>query len=175
MIREFNRIFGICAFSVLLTLVFAHTTAAQSEEPDQGVRACSQKTMVGSWMYATDLLEFRDPYTLELIQKGTSLGVMTIDAEGNLTGSYDTTLYRAGKDPVIRHIPNWVGTVTVNPDCTGTLSFGSRVDNLVISSDGSEFWGMVQTAGPGALISYRAKRTGPGRSLPELGSSSPDE
>ncbi len=166
MIKENNRIFGICAFSVLLTLVFAGTAAAQSEESSQGVRACSVETIAGSWMYATDLMEFINPYTLELVQKGTSLGRMIIDSGGNLTGSYNTTLYRAWKDPIIRHIPNWVGTVTVNSDCTGTLSFGSRVDNLVISSDGSEFWGMVQTAGPGALISYRAKRTGPGQSLP---------
>jgi len=54
------------------------------------------------------------------------------------------------------------GSITVNADCTGTITFtdsasGSRTDSIVVLN-GVEIWGMSQD--PAVLWTYRAKKIG---------------
>jgi len=92
---------------------------------------------------------------------GTALGVFKIDADGNLTGTYDSTFL--GSPPNFYPATNYVGTVSVNPNCMGTLSFhdvGSTdmiVQSIVIARSGREMLGMFQDPSD-ALGTFKCER-----------------
>ena len=77
----------------------------------------------------------------------TALGTMNFDKSGNLSGKFDVSILGAA----FFSDNTYNGLVTVNPDCTGTLSFiaslgpptNQRTDSIVISGNGSKIWGMV--------------------------------
>ncbi len=162
MVREFSRIFGVCAITGLLTVVFATTAAAQppGPEPTRRGHQCSLKTIVGSWVYATGVGEFRDENG-NLTGRGTSMGTWNVDKDGNMTGEFDATLSFLGyRNLVLEDVEYW-GPVTVYPDCTGTYSFetehgSTRTESIVISGNGSEIRGMSHTEG--VLWTFTLKR-----------------
>jgi hypothetical protein len=92
---------------------------------------------------------------------GTALGVFKIDAEGNLTGTYDSTFL--GSPPNFYPATNYVGTVSVNANCMGAWSFhdvGSTdmiVQSIVIARSGREILGMFQDPSA-ALGTFRCER-----------------
>jgi hypothetical protein len=101
---------------------------------------CSIATIAGGWVFTTDLL-----YTKKGRLDGSALGTQNISNDGTLEGTYDwagTSGFYPGN--------SYVGTVTVNPDCTGTISqhdVGSDVivlQSILIAHGGQEIWGMFQ-------------------------------
>lgn len=122
----------------------------------QAASGCSIDRIAGSWFFATDVGHFPgpEPFSGDI----TALGTMNIDSHGNLAGVFDATVSEVAFLPGT----TYAGNVTVNPDCTGTLTFetstGSvRTDSIVLLNS-NEFWGMSQD--PGNLWTYRAHRFG---------------
>jgi len=163
MVREFNRIFGLFAITGLFTVVFASTATAQPPESDpsfRGGRTCSMKTIAGAWVYATEVGELKGPDNT-LMGKLTSLGTFNIDRDGTLWGEFDTTMSLVGGPTIVNHDAEYLGAVTVKPNCRGTFYFaesgGDALEgSLVISGDGSEIRGMTTT--PEILWTFTAKR-----------------
>jgi hypothetical protein len=120
---------------------------------------CSTAMMAGRWVFATDighqaLLGAPPPADI------TAIGTMNVDGEGNLEGTFNVTFEGAAFIPGIPYS----GTVSVNPDCTGTLSFvtgagSERTDSIVVLNR-YEYWGMSED--PNNLWTYKARRL-PGR------------
>lgn len=118
-----------------------------------GVRRCSNATIAGAWVFTTDLL-YLPPGTVD----GYALGTINYRKDGSSDQMFDFE----GTSGFFPGIPA-VGTVSVNPDCTGTLSFhvvGDPqvvVQSFVVANSGREIWGMFQD--PAIDVgTYRAKR-----------------
>ena len=112
--------------ALTLALLFG-TQAFASESQD-----CSARMLAGRWMFATDVGE----QTFFPGGDITAIGTFRVDRNGNLTGVFDATV--AGW----MHLPGvtFTGAFTVNPDCTGSLSFvtgngRARTDSIVILGD----------------------------------------
>ena len=102
-------------------------------------RECSVEHIAGSWLFATQV-----GHLAAASSDITALGTMNIDREGNVTGEFDVTVAEVAFGPGNTY---W-GSVAVNPDCTGTLTFetdrpSERTDSIAILSD-NEMWGMSQ-------------------------------
>ena len=133
----------------LLTLTLAlllgtNTFAADSAD-------CSARMLAGRWMFATDV----GKQTFFPGGDITALGTFRVDRFGKLKGAFDATV--AGW----MHLPGltFTGAFTVNPDCTGTLTFvtgagRTRTDTIVILGD--EIRGMSQDVQ--FLWTYEARR-----------------
>ncbi len=121
---------------------------------DGGDNRCTAKRLAGRWLFATDVGQF-PAFGGDI----TALGTMNIDGHGNLEGKFDFTVAQ------VIFLPDntYVGSVVVNPDCTGTLTFVTSEDTMrtdsiaVVSSD--EIWGMSQDTAN--LWTYRARRISP--------------
>lgn len=137
---------GLAAFVVAVLISAA---PARAEVP------CSLHWIVGNWMFATDVGQ-------QMLFPGidgdiTAIGTMNIDSAGNVVGLFDATVAEYAFLPD----NTYTGSVTLNRDCTGTLSFvtssgTSRTDTIVIVGDGSEILGMSQD--PLNLWTYVVKR-----------------
>ena len=84
------------------------------------------------------------------------MGTMNFDREGNLSGTFDVTV----AEFTFLADNAYSGSVTVNPDCRGTLVFITslgtmRTDSIVVLSR-SEIWAMSQD--PANLWTYRVRR-----------------
>ena len=133
----------------LLTLTLAlllGTNAFASDSAD-----CSARMLAGRWMFATDV----GKQTFFPGGDITALGTFRVDRFGKLKGAFDATV--AGW----MHLPGltFTGAFTVNPDCTGTLTFvtgagRTRTDSIVILGD--EIRGMSQDVQ--FLWTYEARR-----------------
>lgn len=93
---------------------------------------CSARMLAGRWMFATDVGQ----QTFFPGGDITAIGTFRVDRFGKLKGTFDATV--AGW----MHLPGltFTGAFTVNPDCTGTLSFvtgngRARTDTIVILGD----------------------------------------
>jgi len=133
----------------LLTLTLAlllGTNAFAADSAD-----CSARMLAGRWMFATDV----GKQTFFPGGDITALGTFRVDRFGKLKGAFDATV--AGW----MHLPGltFTGAFTVNPDCTGTLTFvtgagRTRTDSIVILGD--EIRGMSQDVQ--FLWTYEARR-----------------
>ena len=133
----------------LLTLTLAlllGTNAFAADGAD-----CSARMLAGRWMFATDV----GKQTFFPGGDITALGTFRVDRFGKLKGAFDATV--AGW----MHLPGltFTGAFTVNPDCTGTLTFvtgagRTRTDTIVILGD--EIRGMSQDVQ--FLWTYEARR-----------------
>ncbi len=100
---------------------------------------CSLKDIAGKWVFATDVgrqLGENFPPGKDL----TAIGTMNITRKGQLEGVFDITV----QDTVF--VPNvpYSGTVTLNKDCRGTISFtnafgASRTDSIVFVNRNTMF------------------------------------
>lgn len=113
--------------------------------------SCSMRSLVGRWIFATDIGQF-PAFGGDI----TAIGKLNIDGEGNISGEFDATIAE------VDFLPDnqYEGSIVVNADCTGTLTFVTsvgtmRTDSIAIVGDG-EMWGMSQD--PGNLWTYRARR-----------------
>jgi hypothetical protein len=160
------RIFGPIAIAALVVVIVATTRAQMSQDrlaqypsetPDVATGArvppCSIATIAGKWVFTTDLM-----YTNQPVLDGTALGTMNVGINGTIDGTYDWE-GPAGFAPAT----NYIGTVTVDPDCRGTFSWhdaGSTVmvvQSIVIAEGGREYWGIFQDPTI-AVGTFRGKR-----------------
>lgn len=118
--------------------------------------ACSTRSMAGRWMFATDIgrqslgAPFPDGKDI------TAIGIFSVDRAGNVAGHFDATVQDFSFLPDIA----FTGSMTVNPDCTGTLTFvttvgTARTDSIVVVSR-RELLGMSQD--PSNLWTYQVRR-----------------
>lgn len=112
---------------------------------------CSARMLAGRWMFATDV----GKQTFFPGGDITAIGIFRVDRSGKISGKFDATVAQW------MHLPGltFTGTFTVNPDCTGTLSFvtsngRSRIDSIVILGD--RIRGMSQDVQ--FLWTYEARR-----------------
>lgn len=125
---------------------------------------CSASMLAGRWVFATDVGHQNTPI-VPVPGDITAIGTMNIGRDGGLEGTFDVTFENAAFVPGVPY----TGTVTVNDDCTGTLSFvtgvGSMRSDSIVVLNQYEFWGMSQD--PNNLWTYRARRLPGPRSLDE--------
>jgi len=101
---------------------------------------CSIATIAGQWVFITDVL-----YTQAGVVDGVAIGTINIGVDGSYRGTYD---WSGTGGAALGN--NYIGTVTVNPDCTGTVSFHAVgdtyevVQSIVIARNGQEIWGDFQ-------------------------------
>jgi len=134
------RVWGCLA--AVVTVVGLATVPAPAQN---GERPCSVKYIAGTWMFATEVGQ--QAFIPDQEGDITAIGTMNIDGEGNVSGVFDNAVagFAAGAD-----IP-YSGSVTVGPDCRGTLTFvtGSgfmRTDSIAVLNQ-SEIWAMSQDPG----------------------------
>ena len=141
----------------LTLLAAASSLAAVSASADLELGRCTTNMLAGRWVFATGV----GHQSLSIPNRPppgdiTAIGTMNIRRGGSLEGVFDVTFeaaaFRGG-------IP-YSGTVTVNADCTGTLSFttgagSSRTDSIVVLNR-YEIWGMSQD--PNNQWTYSVRR-----------------
>jgi hypothetical protein len=149
-----NPILGLIVSAALLIVVVVTTTRAQmsherlprnpSATPEVAASTigprCSIATIAGAWVFTTNTLHQQNG-----MLDGNALGTANYSSDGTVRGKYDwagTSGFYPGN--------SYVGTISVNPDCTGTISqhdVGSDVivlQSIVIARSGQEIWGMFQ-------------------------------
>ena len=135
--------------TTLSALILALLCGAQAfaGEPQD----CSPRMLAGRWMFATDV----GKQTFFPGGDITAIDTFRVDRHGKLKGVFDATV--AGW----MHLPGvaFSGAFTVNPDCTGTLTFEtergtSRTDTIIILGD--RIRGMSQDVQ--FLWTYEARR-----------------
>ena len=122
--------------------------------------SCSIRSIAGRWMFATGIGRqslgppFPDGKDI------TAIGIFSVDRFGNVTGKFDATVQD------FFFLPNntFTGSITVNSDCTGTLTFitsagTARTDSIVVVSR-REMLGMTQD--PSNLWTYQVRRLSSG-------------
>lgn len=115
---------------------------------------CSTAALAGHWVFATDV----GHQSIVPGQTGdiTAIGTINLDAQGNADGTFDFTV----ADYMFFGGNTQTATMTVNPDCTGTVdlstSIGSHRTDSIVVVNSNEFWGMSQD--PHNLWTYKAHR-----------------
>ena len=126
-----------------------------AELSNSGRHGCSMRDVAGRWLFATSIGRQMLP-NFPPEKDMTALGTMNIRQDGSLTGTFDVTVqdtfFMAG-------IP-YEGSVVINRDCTGTLTFvtgvdSARTDTIAIVARG-EMLAMSQD--PFNLWTYQVRR-----------------
>jgi hypothetical protein len=107
-----ERKIGLTTLVIVSFIVFsmAQAPAVRAQE-GQDAGACSKASVAGTWGFTTN-------GTVVGIGPRASVGIITFDPTGNLvSGKVTESLNGSIKDETFS------GTYTVNPDCTGRLSF----------------------------------------------------
>ena len=104
---------------------------------------CTVRKIAGRWLFATSIGRQMLP-NFPPDKDITAIGTMVIQRDGRISGTFDATV----EDTVFIPGVPYEGSVVVNPDCTGTLSFvngagASRTDTIAVVSR-SEIIGMSQ-------------------------------
>jgi hypothetical protein len=138
------------ALAIAAICIFALTGA-----PSEANATCSIKDIAGKWMFATGIgrQSLGGPFPPE--KDITAIGTMNINRDGTLEGKFDVTV-----EDTFPATMTYSGSVVVNPDCTGTLTFvtsggSARTDSIAIVSR-KEILGMSQD--PANLWTYQIRR-----------------
>lgn len=115
---------------------------------------CSTRAIAGSWVFATAI--GRQMLGFPAGKDMTAIGTMNIARDGSVSGTFDATV----QDTVFLPGNTYSGSVDVNRDCTGTLTFvtsaGSvRTDSIVVV-DRDEILAMSQD--PLNLWTYQVRK-----------------
>ena len=106
--------------SVLIAFcaVFARPSLADS--------SCSVRDVTGNWMFATSIGRqmLGEPFPPD--KDITAIGTMNIERDGTLSGTFDVTV----QDTVFLPGVAYSGSVVVNRDCTGTVTFQTSVGSV---------------------------------------------
>ena len=143
--------------AIAAVTVLALGVAPLAKADDKG---CSNVLVQGTFAYTgTGSIAAPSPAAGPFVEVGTQ----TFDGKGGTT--YAATLSANGNVLQVTA----TGTYTVNPDCTGTMTFQVSPINItvhvffVIAGSGSEFQA-IETD-PGLIITRAAKRLFPGRAI----------
>lgn len=141
---------GTAALAVV-TMLAALAAVGDGALAEGNTPMCSVSSLAGRWLFATDVGQFP-----ALGGDITALGTMTVHRDGRVEGRFDATVALVGFLPG----NTYDGSIVVNPDCTGTLTFVTsestqRTDSIAIVSR-RDLWGMSQD--PENLWTYRARR-----------------
>lgn len=135
---------------LLMGMGLLPTAQALAEGP------CSTRAIAGHWVFATGVGRqmLGDPFPAG--KDITAIGTINIGKDGSLSGKFDVTVQDSFFFPDVV----FSGSVTVNPDCTGTLTFvtdvgTARTDSIVVV-DRREMLGMTQD--PLNLWTYQVRR-----------------
>jgi hypothetical protein len=133
---------GIATLGAILTL-FLTTSAVKAQEPPPH---CSQATLSGTYVNSGTGAMGGAPIAM--------VGKVTYDGHGNGLATFTRSLGGVITRPVAV-----AGVYTVNPDCTGSKTFGGTTDyDFVVTPDGREITWIVTNSGAGALFTGRAVR-----------------
>ena len=139
------------ATAILALAALPLSTTAWATDSD----GCSNAMLAGRWVFATGIGHQALPAAPPPADI-TAMGTMNLQRDGSLEGTFDVTFEGAVFVPGL----TYTGSVAVNSNCTGTLTFVTsmgtvRTDSIVILSR-YEFWGMSQD--PANLWTYKARR-----------------
>lgn len=152
-----------CAIASLCGTAFGSEPTARELAYDTSGAAisarhrCSVRSVAGRWLFATSIGRQMLP-NFPPDKDITALGTMVILPDGTLSGTFDVTVEDSFFIPGI----GYEGSVTINRDCTGTLTFvtgvGSvRTDSIAVVGF-NEILGMSQD--PANLWTYQVRRVG---------------
>lgn len=143
------RILGRLSVAAMLLVLRSMPALANGDDSP-----CSVEAIAGNWIFGTEVGQ----QSLIPGQEGdiTALGTMNIDSAGNVSGEFAVTI----KDFIANPVNTYNGSITVDPDCTGTLNFvtstgSTRTDHIGILNE-SEMWGM--SLDPANLWTYKVRR-----------------
>jgi len=135
---------------LLMGISLLSTTQALADGP------CSTKAVAGNWTFATNIGRQSLGAPFPEGKDITAIGIFSVDKFGNTIGKFDATVQD------FFFLPNntFTGSVTVNADCTGTLTFitsagTARMDSIVVVNQ-REMLGMSQD--PLNLWTYQVRR-----------------
>ncbi len=142
----------VLAAGMLLVPQPAALAHGKGKGPESG---CSVAMLAGRWLFATDI-GYQALANTPAPGDITALGTMNISRRGEVEGTFDVTFENAAFVPDVPYS----GTIIINEDCTGTLSFvtgagSARTDSIAVLSP-YEMWGMSQD--PLNLWTYRVRR-----------------
>lgn len=120
---------------LLIAISLFPTTQALADDD-----LCSIEAIAGHWVFATGVGHSEVPIPQDI----TAIGTMNIAKDGSLSGTFDVTVQNTFFVPEVLY----AGSVSVNRDCRGTLTFitgvgTERTDSIVVVNQ-SEILGMSQ-------------------------------
>ena len=147
---------------VMAAILLVAPVSARAQTP-----ACSVSQLEGAWVFATGIgqLSAVSPLLSARVRgkQLTAIGTINIDARGNASGTFVQTVADVGAAN-----NTYTAQITVNADCTGTVSLttgsgATRTDSIVIMIGRdplvSEYWGMSQV--DAIMLTYTARRIAP--------------
>ena len=141
-------------FVVTAALTLAISGVAQAKENDDDEKACSDSTLRGLYVFTASGFNI----VSGAAQPKAIVEVITFNGDGTLTVPAATVSINGviGRSP-----PGGTGSYTVEPDCTGSLKFGTAVSpgpkyDLFVAFKGSEI--QNDSDRPGAPV-FRNRRT----------------
>jgi hypothetical protein len=161
--KTMQKILLVCAVASLSGLAVgdeadsADTPRATLVQADLAPRGCSLRDVAGKWLFATSIGRQMLP-NFPPDKDITALGTMNVNRDGSMSGTFDVTVQDSFFIPGIRY----EGSVVINPDCTGTVTFvtevgSARTDSIAVVGR-NEMLGMSQD--PLNLWSYQVRRIG---------------
>lgn len=122
---------------------------------NSGRNGCSVRDIAGKWLFATSIGRQMLP-DLPPDKDMTALGTWNVKRDGSMSGKFDVTVQDSFFVPGVRY----EGSVTINRDCTGTVTFvtelgSARTDTIAIVGR-NEIIGMSQD--PLNLWTYQVRR-----------------
>ncbi len=114
------------AFLMVFAAMFVVSTVTPARAADS---ACSLSRAAGHY-------GFLDSGTVVGVGARAAVGLLTFDAEGNISGPVTASLGGSVTGTTLS------GTYSVNPDCTGTASFGEfdQSNNLILTATVAIVW-----------------------------------
>ena len=132
---------GACALVTLVAAMALGTTAVA--QAPKSIAGCGNYTLHGSYLFTAH------GYNIVggVAQPKAIVEGIDFNGDGTLVSPFATVSING----TILHSSGSLGTYTVNPDCTGTLSFttGPSFD-IFVDAGGRQLW-MIQT-GPGSPV-----------------------
>jgi hypothetical protein len=136
-----GSVFFACAFGSLVAAMAQGTSGIA--RADSGSNSCSAYTLRGSYLFATHGWNIVGG----IAQPKAIVEGIAFNGDGTLISPFATVSING----TILHFGASPGSYTVNPDCTGTLTFAGGITyDIFVEPNGKQLW-MIQT-GPGSPV-----------------------
>jgi hypothetical protein len=135
---------GLLLVGAAITLGLANPGNAEAQN------SCSTATLTGNYIYAQD--GYQDSVSKPFAQAGRE----TFDGKGNMSGVFSGNF----NGTIVRG--DYAGTYTVNPDCSGSVTFTDNLNqtshfDIYVADNGNEFV-FVQTDQNSITAAYERRR-----------------